>query len=127
MVKTPVSLEIFKSNPNPKSQARCLISFRMKKLKDQHIKIIRNFPKFVESRFTPISKIFSLMLKEGVDSIRKPFEGMNDLSVKDKSLLFNTDLVESLEFDNLDRKLSSMHIEYIRSNRPTSIYLVVIG
>ena len=40
-------------------------------------------------------------LKEGVDQIRKPYEGMKDLSVKDKSLLFNTDLVETLEFDNL--------------------------
>ena len=40
-------------------------------------------------------------LKEGVARIRKPYEGMNDISVKDKSLLFNTDLVETLEFDNL--------------------------
>ena len=40
-------------------------------------------------------------LKEGVNEIREPYEGMNDLSVKDKSLLFNTDLVETLEFDNL--------------------------
>ena len=40
-------------------------------------------------------------LKEGVDQIRRPYEGMNDISVKDKSLLFNTDLVETLEFDNL--------------------------
>ena len=40
-------------------------------------------------------------LKEGVDQIRKPYEGMNDVSVKDKSLLFNTDLVETLEFNNL--------------------------
>ena len=43
-------------------------------------------------------------LKEGVDAIRKPLEGMGDLSVKDKSLLFNTDLVETLEFDNLIRQ-----------------------
>ena len=43
-------------------------------------------------------------LKEGVDQIRKPYEGMNDISVKDKSLLFNTDLVETLEFDNLIRQ-----------------------
>ena len=43
-------------------------------------------------------------LKEGVDQIRKPYEGMNDVSVKDKSLLFNTDLVETLEFDNLIRQ-----------------------
>jgi succinate dehydrogenase / fumarate reductase flavoprotein subunit len=43
-------------------------------------------------------------LKEGVEQIRKPYEGMNDISVKDKSLLFNTDLVETLEFDNLIRQ-----------------------
>ena len=43
-------------------------------------------------------------LKEGVDEIRKPYEGMSDISVKDKSLLFNTDLVETLEFDNLIRQ-----------------------
>ena len=43
-------------------------------------------------------------LKEGMNEIRKPFEGMKDISVKDKSLLFNTDLVETLEFDNLIRQ-----------------------
>ena len=43
-------------------------------------------------------------LKEGVDEIRKPFDGMNSISVKDKSLIFNTDLVETLEFDNLIRQ-----------------------
>ena len=43
-------------------------------------------------------------LKEGVNEIRKPFEGMNSISVKDKSLIFNTDLVETLEFDNLIRQ-----------------------
>ena len=43
-------------------------------------------------------------LKEGMSEIRKPFEGMKDISVKDKSLLFNTDLVETLEFDNLIRQ-----------------------
>ena len=40
-------------------------------------------------------------LKEGVNEIRKPLDGMRDLSVGDKSLIFNTDLVETLEFDNL--------------------------
>jgi succinate dehydrogenase / fumarate reductase flavoprotein subunit len=35
-------------------------------------------------------------LKEGVNQIRKPYEGMEDISVKDKSLLFNTELVETL-------------------------------
>ena len=54
-------------------------------------------------------------LKEGVDDIRKPFDGMKDLSVKDKSLLFNTDLVETLEFDNLIRQaLTTMDSAYSR-------------
>ena len=54
-------------------------------------------------------------LKEGVEDIRKPFEGMNDMSVKDKSLLFNTDLVESLEFDNLIRQaMTTMDSAYHR-------------
>ena len=54
-------------------------------------------------------------LKEGVDQIRKPYEGMTDVSVKDKSLLFNTDLVETLEFDNLIRQaLTTMDSAYNR-------------
>ena len=43
-------------------------------------------------------------LKEGMNEIRKPFEGIKNISVSDKSLLFNTDLVETLEFDNLIRQ-----------------------
>ena len=43
-------------------------------------------------------------LKEGVDEIRKVYDGMDSISVKDKSLVFNTDLVEALEFDNLIRQ-----------------------
>jgi succinate dehydrogenase / fumarate reductase flavoprotein subunit len=43
-------------------------------------------------------------LKEGVNEIRKTYDGLNSLSVKDKSLIFNTDLVETLEFDNLIRQ-----------------------
>ncbi len=54
-------------------------------------------------------------LKEGVDQIRKPYEGLEDVSVKDKSLLFNTDLVETLEFDNLARQaLTTMDSAYNR-------------
>ena len=34
-------------------------------------------------------------LKEGVDEIRKTYDGLESLSVKDKSLIFNTDLVET--------------------------------
>ncbi|MDC0427228.1 succinate dehydrogenase flavoprotein subunit [Candidatus Pelagibacter sp.] len=43
-------------------------------------------------------------LKEGVNEIRKTYDGMDSISVKDKSLIFNTDLVETLEFDNLIRQ-----------------------
>ncbi|MDA9042180.1 succinate dehydrogenase flavoprotein subunit [Candidatus Pelagibacter sp.] len=43
-------------------------------------------------------------LKEGVNDIRKAYDGMESISVKDKSLVFNTDLVETLEFDNLIRQ-----------------------
>ena len=54
-------------------------------------------------------------LKEGVNEIRKPYEGMDDLSVKDKSLIFNTDLVETLEFDNLIRQaITTMDSAYHR-------------
>ena len=54
-------------------------------------------------------------LKEGMNEIRKPFEGMENISVKDKSLLFNTDLVETLEFDNLIRQaMTTMDSAYHR-------------
>ena len=54
-------------------------------------------------------------LKEGVDQIREPYEGIEDISVKDKSLLFNTELVETLEFDNLIRQaLTTMDSAYNR-------------
>jgi succinate dehydrogenase / fumarate reductase flavoprotein subunit len=43
-------------------------------------------------------------LKEGIYEIKKPYEGMQSISVKDKSLIFNTDLMETLEFDNLIRQ-----------------------
>ena len=54
-------------------------------------------------------------LKEGVEQIREPLKGIDDLSVKDKSLLFNTELVETLEFDNLIRQaLTTMDSAYSR-------------
>jgi succinate dehydrogenase / fumarate reductase flavoprotein subunit len=43
-------------------------------------------------------------LKAGVDEIQKTYDGMDSISVKDRSLVFNTDLVETLEFDNLIRQ-----------------------
>ena len=43
-------------------------------------------------------------LNEGVEEIRNTYDGMDSISVKDRSLVFNTDLVETLEFDNLIRQ-----------------------
>jgi len=54
-------------------------------------------------------------LKEGVSEIKKPFEGMQSISVKDRSLIFNTDLMETLEFDNLIRQaITTMESAYNR-------------
>jgi len=43
-------------------------------------------------------------LKKGVEEIRKTYDGMGSISVKDRSLIFNTDLVDALELDNLIRQ-----------------------
>ena len=45
IVDIPVIFEIFKSKPYPISQDKCLISFKIWKLKDQHTAIKKNFPK----------------------------------------------------------------------------------
>ena len=47
--------------------------------------------------------------------LKKPYEGMESISVKDKSLIFNTDLMETLEFDNLIRQaITTMESAYSR-------------
>jgi len=54
-------------------------------------------------------------LKEGVNEIKKSYEGMQSISVTDKSLIFNTDLMETLEFDNLIRQaITTMESAYQR-------------
>jgi len=54
-------------------------------------------------------------LKQGIDEIKKPFKGMESISIKDKSLIFNTDLMETLEFDNLIRQaITTMESAYHR-------------
>ena len=40
-------------------------------------------------------------LKEGVGKMKTLWSGQADMSVSDRSLIWNTDLVEALEFDNL--------------------------
>lgn len=41
------------------------------------------------------------VLEEGVREITKIWKGSEDISIKDRSLIWNTDLVEALEYDNL--------------------------
>ncbi|MFP4313848.1 MAG: succinate dehydrogenase flavoprotein subunit [Alphaproteobacteria bacterium] len=50
------------------------------------------------------------VLNEGVTKIDKSFAGKKDLKVTDRSMIFNTDLVETLELDNLmGQAVASMH------------------
>ncbi len=54
-------------------------------------------------------------LKQGVEEIKKPYEGMKSILLKDRTLIFNTDLVETLEFDNLIRQaITTMESAYAR-------------
>lgn len=49
-------------------------------------------------------------LNEGVEKIDKVYKGSSDLGVSDRSMVFNTDLVETLELDNLlGQAVVSMH------------------
>ena len=41
------------------------------------------------------------LLTEGIDQLNKVEDSLNNLNVEDKSLIFNTDLVEALELHNL--------------------------
>ena len=41
------------------------------------------------------------VLKEGVKAIRAVWDDAADIGVTDRSLIWNTDLIETLEFDNL--------------------------
>jgi succinate dehydrogenase / fumarate reductase flavoprotein subunit len=49
-------------------------------------------------------------LTEGCRAVRSAFEAMAELRISDRSLVFNTDLVEALELDNLMRQaLATIH------------------
>ena len=49
-------------------------------------------------------------LEEGRDLVDKCFEAKSDLDVSDRSMIFNTDLVETLELDNLlGQAVSTIH------------------
>ena len=50
------------------------------------------------------------VLDEGVKKIDEVFQGKQDLDVSDRSMIFNTDLVGTLELDNLlTQAVASMH------------------
>jgi succinate dehydrogenase / fumarate reductase flavoprotein subunit len=41
------------------------------------------------------------VLQEGIKKLSQTFESFNDIKVSDRSLIWNTDLIETLELDNL--------------------------
>jgi succinate dehydrogenase / fumarate reductase flavoprotein subunit len=41
------------------------------------------------------------VLKDGVDAIEDVYKKMPGIDVKDRTMVWNTDLIEALEFDNL--------------------------
>ncbi len=41
------------------------------------------------------------ILQQGRDELRKVWEGLSDIAVSDRSMIWNSDLVETLEFENL--------------------------
>ncbi len=59
--------------------------FELQKVMQSHAAVYRN----------------SESLKEGVSKMRRLWSGMDDMQVSDRSLIWNSDLVEALEFDNL--------------------------
>jgi succinate dehydrogenase / fumarate reductase flavoprotein subunit len=54
-------------------------------------------------------------LRQGVEKIDEAFSVKNNVGIKDKSLVFNTDLIETLELDNLlPQAVVSMHCCAVR-------------
>ena len=41
------------------------------------------------------------ILEEGIKKMKDIYESFKDISISDKSMIFNTELVEALELDNL--------------------------
>ena len=59
--------------------------FELQKVMQSHAAVYRN----------------SESLKEGMSKMRTLWSGMDDMQVSDRSLIWNSDLVEAMEFDNL--------------------------
>ncbi len=41
------------------------------------------------------------LMAEGIEKLEKTYAGMSDIGITDRSMIWNTDLVETLELDNL--------------------------
>ncbi len=41
------------------------------------------------------------LMAEGIEKLEKTYAGMSDIAITDRSMIWNTDLVETLELDNL--------------------------
>ena len=55
------------------------------------------------------------LMTKGINDFAEIEKSMKNINVKDKSLIFNTDLVETLEFDNLIRQaITTMDSAYLR-------------
>ena len=80
------SLARFDRTRNAKGATKVAAArFDLQKVMQQHAAVFRN----------------SESLKQGVEKVNTLYSGMGDLSVSDRSLIWNSDLVEALEFDNL--------------------------
>src|SRR3546814_15485384 len=49
----------------------------------------------------PYTTLFRSLMAEGKDKLAQTYARMQDIHVTDRSLIWNTDLVETLELDNL--------------------------
>ena len=86
VVIIPEILEIFKSNPNPISQAKCLISFKIWKLNVQQNDTIKNLPIKDWENFWKINKSKLLKINNAdIEIIAKKFKIPTILFVIDNS------------------------------------------
>lgn len=59
-------------------------------------------------------------LKEGCDRIDATYESFKDVKINDKGLVWNTDLLETLELENL---LRNFNFTQCKLNRPSTLLL----
>ena len=60
-------------------------------------------------------------LQEGADLIDQIYDSFQDVKIEDKGLVWNTDLIETLELDNLLRNYASTQLS---QNRPFTVLLL---